>query len=76
MTKYKVENKVEDCIGCGACAAICDNFEMVEINGEEKAKPKKEEIDESELETNKEAAESCPIEVIKITEKETGKKIV
>jgi len=76
MTKYKIKHDIEECIGCAACAAISDNWEMVEINGEEKAKPKKGEIDESELEDNKEAAESCPVEVIHIVDTETKKKII
>jgi len=74
--KYKIQHDIDGCIGCGACAAISNNWKMVDIKGEEKAKEVKIEFDDSELENNKEAAESCPVEVIHIIEKNTGKKIV
>lgn len=76
MTKYKIEHNIEECIGCAACTALCDNWELKDINGEEKADFKKEIIDEKELADNKEAAESCPVEVIHIKELDTGKKII
>jgi len=76
VAKYTIKNDIDECIGCAACAAICSNWEMVEVNGDEKAKPLKTEIDDSELEDNKEAAESCPVEAIHIVDKETGKKII
>lgn len=62
MAKYKVEVDAEKCIGCGACAAQCDNFEM---DGD-KAVPKQAEVDD--IGCNKEGAESCPVDAIKITE--------
>jgi ferredoxin len=75
MSKYKIEINHDDCIGCAACTAISHNWEMKDINGEEKAKPKKQEFDDEDLETNKEVAESCPVEAIKIIDKKTGKKV-
>ena len=52
------------CIGCGACAAICpDNWEM---DGG-KAKPIKTEM--TDVGCNKEAANACPVQCIKIEEK-------
>jgi len=56
----KIEVDKEKCIGCGACAAACDNFELEEG----KAKAKKAEVEE--LGCNQEAADACPVEAIKI----------
>ncbi|MBU0666560.1 MAG: ferredoxin [Nanoarchaeota archaeon] len=76
MAKYKIKQDLNECIGCAACTAVCpNNWEMVNIKGEEKAKPKKVEFDEDELEENKEAAESCPVEIIHI-ETKSGDKII
>ena len=50
----------EECIGCGACTAACDNFEMKEG----KAHPKQAEVEE--VGCNKEAADICPVDAIKI----------
>lgn len=65
MTKYKITQKQEDCIGCGACVAVCPKFWKMNENG--KAEPIKTEFEEQDLECNKEAAESCPVEIIKIS---------
>ena len=60
---FKIIHNREKCIGCGACASICDNWEIDE-NG--KAKPKKTEVEE--VGCNKEAAYVCPVQCIKIEE--------
>ena len=57
---FKIKVDEEKCIGCGACAASCDNFEM----NEGKAVAKKKEVDK--LGCNQEAADVCPVEAIKI----------
>ena len=62
MTKQKIEVDKEKCIGCGACVAQCDNFEM---DGD-KAKAKQSEVDD--IGCNKDAADACPVDAIKITE--------
>ena len=62
MAKYKIAVDKEKCIGCGACAAQCDNFEM---DGD-KAKPKKEVV--NEIGCNKDGADSCPVEAISVKE--------
>ncbi len=62
MAKYKIEVDKEKCIGCGACAATCDNFEM---DGD-KAKPKQAEVDG--LGCNKDGADACPVEAISVKE--------
>ena len=62
MAKFKIEVDKDACIGCGACTAQCDNFEM---DGD-KAKAKETEVDEKGC--NEAAADSCPVSCIKITE--------
>ena len=57
---FKIEVDEEKCIGCGACAATCNNFEM----NEGKAKAKKKEVDK--IGCNQEAADVCPVEAIKV----------
>ena len=61
MAKFKIE-VTDECIGCGACVAQCDNFEM---EGD-KAKPKKAEV--ADIGCNKDAADACPVTAIKIKE--------
>jgi len=60
MAKFKIEINKETCIGCGACTAQCDNFEM---DGD-KAKAKKAVVDS--IGCNQEAADICPVTAIKI----------
>ncbi len=57
----KIEQVREDCIGCGACVAVCDNWEMV---SDGKSRAKKTEV--SEVGCNKEAADVCPVGCIHI----------
>lgn len=83
MAKYKIDHDRPNCIGCGACAAVAPNFwEMAEdgkssIKGGKKVGNKEEkEIAEKDLAANKEAAESCPVNVIHIINMDTKKKII
>lgn len=66
MAKYKIEFNREACIGCGSCSSICDNWVVEERDKVMKAKPKKAELDE--IACNKEAADNCPLQCIKIVE--------
>ena len=59
---YKI-NVTEECTGCAACVAICDNFKMGDDN---KAEPVSSEVDE--IGCNNEAKDSCPVEAIKVEE--------
>lgn len=64
----------EECIGCGSCAAVCPEFwEMTDDmkselkNSRANAEGKFElDIEEKNLACNEEAAQICPVQVIKI----------
>jgi len=74
MVKYKIIHFRKDCISCGACAAICPDFWEMDEEGLAKLKNSIESGDYWELEVkteedrakNQEAAEACPVTVIKI----------
>jgi ferredoxin len=59
---FKVEIVENDCIGCGACAAACDEVFTMEAD---KAKVKKSEIKEAGC--AQDAADGCPVGCIKVT---------
>lgn len=64
MGKVTIEYIEKDCIGCGACAAVCpNNWEMAD---NDKAVPIATELDE--VGCNQEAADACPMDCIKIKE--------
>ncbi len=54
----KVKVNKDACIGCGACAAICDK--IFRINDEGLSEVIKPEVPKEDEETAKEAIESCP----------------
>ncbi|MBW2992444.1 ferredoxin [Candidatus Woesearchaeota archaeon] len=66
MSKYKIIQERDKCIGCGACANVCDNWEMKEDG---KSTPKKTELDD--IGCNRDAADACPVQCIKIEEEIT-----
>ncbi len=82
--KYIVEYDRESCIGAAACVAVDpDHWTLMEDNkadliGSDRKNTKKQtiEIDEKDFEKMKAAAESCPVTVIHIVDKQTGKKII
>ena len=81
--KYLIEYDRDGCIGAAACVAVQpDQWVMVDDGKADLKDSKKEgknwikEIDESELQIYKDAAESCPVTVIKIFEKDTKKRII
>ncbi len=83
MAKFKIEHDRPNCIGCGACAAVAPSYwEMVDdgkssIKDCKKVGDKEEkDIDEKDLAANKEAAESCPVNVIHIKNIDTGEKVI
>jgi len=62
---YQIKQEREKCIGCGSCVALCpDNWELKDDN---KATPKKTELED--LGCNQQAADSCPVQCIKIIKK-------
>ena len=62
------------CIGCGSCAAVCPKFFELSEDGKphlkgSRANPKTQQTEELEIEDPgcaKEAAETCPIQCIKV----------
>ncbi|HLD02363.1 MAG TPA: ferredoxin [Candidatus Nanoarchaeia archaeon] len=73
--RYYIEYDREGCIGAGTCtAAYRLNWVLDDSDG--KANMKKKEIEsQEELDGNIEAAKVCPVSVIKIMDKKTGKRI-
>ena len=63
----KVKVNKDACIGCGACAAICD--EVFEINDEGLSEAKVEEVKEELQNEVRDAADSCPTGAIEVKEK-------
>jgi ferredoxin len=70
----KIIHERSKCIGCGACAAICPDFiQMDEKDNLATVKKSKKVGENFELGTDKigclkQAAEVCPIQIIKIKE--------
>ncbi|MBI2147778.1 ferredoxin [Candidatus Woesearchaeota archaeon] len=81
--KFLLQHDRPNCIGCAACAAVNGkHWEMNEdgksdiIGGKNKEGGWQElEIEEADVEKNLEAAETCPVNVIHLAEKE-GKKVI
>ena len=81
MGKYKILHFKKDCISCGACAAICPEFwemdeeglaqlrEGVEVEGHWE----REINSEDERARNRDAADACPVQIIKIQENNNNK---
>ena len=79
VARLKIIHDRPECIGCGACVAICEKHWEMADDGKTDLKGAKhiDEIQELELEEigqNKEAAEICPVNCIHI--EEDGKKII
>lgn len=62
----KVKVNKDACIGCGACAAICDT--VFELDDEGLSVAKKEEVAADEEQAVKDAVESCPTGAIEVEE--------
>ena len=84
MGKFKLLHNKPDCIGCAACAAVAPDFWEMNDDGKSDIIGCKNrddgweelDIEEKDFEANKEAAESCPVNVIHIKNKETGEDII
>lgn len=75
MAKYKIIFDKDECIGALSCLAVNEKFWEDDGNGKvnlkgatynEKTKKWELIVDEKDLPINKEAAEVCPVEAIKI----------
>jgi len=80
MAKYKIVHDKYACIGCGACAATCQDFWSMD-DGKSKLKGAKKvgssfELQTDDLKCNQEAAEVCPVNCIHIFDLKTNKKII
>ena len=81
MAKYKVVHFKKDCISCGACAAINPKFWEMDEQGLAHLKGSTEvdghyelELDsEEDADSNKEAADVCPVNIIHIKKAEEKK---
>ena len=62
----KVKVNQDSCIGCGACAAICDNVFEIDDSGLSKAKV--EEVKEEDKQNARDAADACPTGAIEVEE--------
>lgn len=62
----KVEVNQDACIGCGACAAICDK--VFELNDEGLSEAKVEEVSEKDSQEVRDAADACPTGAITVEE--------
>lgn len=62
----KVKVNRDSCIGCGACAAICDD--VFEIDDKGLSTVKKEEVDDDKKQEVQDAADSCPTGAIEVEE--------
>lgn len=85
MGKYLLQHNKPECIGCGACAAVAPEFWAMndaenksDIIGCKKLDNgwEEKEIEEKDFAKNKDVAESCPVNVIHIVNKETKAKII
>jgi ferredoxin len=75
MANFKIEVDEETCIGCGACAATCDEgFVLKDTDKGSKAKAKRSEVDE--LGCIEDAANACPVTAIHITNTKTNDKVI
>ena len=77
--KIKIIHDRPICIGCGACAAVCDKHWEMNDDGRSDLKKAKvvgktQVLELDNMDCNKEAAEACPVNCIHI--EEDGKKLI
>ncbi len=81
MSKYKIIHEKEICIGCGACAAVCEKFWSMDEDGKAKLKGAKKigknfELLLDDYGCNMDAAQVCPVNCIHILEIKSNKKLI
>ncbi len=82
MAKYKILQFRNECISCGACAAICPEFWIMDDDGTAILKEsvlvddhyEREINSEDDKARNQEAADACPVQIIKVVANEIKKK--
>lgn len=62
----KVKVNRDSCIGCGACAAICED--VFEIDDEGLSTTKTEDVEDDKKQEVQDAADSCPTGAIEVEE--------
>ena len=81
---YTLKHDRPNCIGCAACEAVAPDFWEMNEDGKSDIKSGKNvdngwqelNFEEKDFEINKEAADSCPVNVIHIEKKDTKEKII
>lgn len=83
MARYKVLYERVNCIGAAVCVAVYPKYWEMDADGKanllgsiKNGDSFEVELDESEVEQMKQAAEGCPVNVIHITNLDTGEKII
>ena len=84
LAQYTLQHDRPNCIGCAACEAVAPNFWEMNSDGKSDIKNGKNvdngwqqlDFEEKDFNANKEAADSCPVNVIHIVKKGTGEKII
>ena len=74
--KITIAHKRDDCVGCGSCALICPRRWRMNsadgksdlVGGVRKGDFVVAQIDETELEDNRRAAEACPVGIIRLSQ--------
>ena len=81
---YTLQHNRPDCIGCAACEAVAPDVWEMNEDGKSDIKGGKDkdngwqelDFNEKDFQLQKDAADSCPVNVIHIVKKETGEKII
>ena len=83
MAKYKIVYERVNCIGAAVCVAVNPNRWVLDADSKanligsiQNGDVFEVELDESEIEEMKQAAEGCPVNIIHITNLDTGQKII
>ena len=82
--QYNLQHDRPNCIGCAACEAVAPDFWEMNTDGKSDIKNGKDkdngwqelEFEEKNFQENKDAADSCPVNVIHIVKKENGEKLI
>ena len=82
--KYVLQHDRPNCIGCAACEAVAPDFWEMNEDGKSDIKNAKtlengwqeREIGETNFIENKDAADSCPVNVIHLVNKKTGERLI